>query len=309
MNNPRSSSLFREYYLSFSDGCSWWLSGVNESAGWVDKFAAIMELRESRVNGSPKLIFSPKVASNGTINRASNCVSARLSNSGPNAGLSITLPESLRVWCHDNIPDVVCEVKDNDKSSEAEIINMWFALHPIYQRSMCIGGLPFHAALIELDGRGVLLAARGDTGKSTCCRRFPDYWKPLCDDEALVVFDRQKKYRAHPFPTWSDYLWKHSEKTWNVQYSIPLAGVFFLEQSEVDEIKPLGEGQAAVLMAESAIQVYRKFWRTSAREDKRPFRLEIFNNACKMAKLIPAYRLCVSLHGEFWKKMEQVIGR
>lgn len=309
MNHPQSSSLSIEYFLTLSDGCSWWLSGVNESVRWVDKLATIMELKESRSNGSPKLIFSSEVASNGTINRASDCVAAKLSYSGPNAGLSISHPDSFRVWRYNNTPDVVCEVKDNDESAEIEIINMWFALHPIYQRSMCVGGLPFHAGLIELDGRGFLLAARGDTGKSTCCRRLPDYWKPLCDDEALVVFDKQKKYRAHPFPTWSDYLWKHSEKTWNVQYSVPLTGVFFIEQSEVDEIKPLGEGQAAVLMAESATQVCRKFWRTSAREDQRPFRMEIFNNACRMAKQIPAYRLCVSLYGEFWEKMEQVIGR
>jgi len=309
MNHPQSSSLSIEYFLILSDGCSWWLSGVNESVRWVDKLATIMELKESKSNGSPKLIFSSEVASNGRIHRASDCVAAKLSYSGPNAGLSISHPDSFRVWRYNNTPDVVCEVKDNDESAEIEIINMWFALHPIYQRSMCVSGLPFHAGLIELDGRGVLVAARGDTGKSTCCRRLPDYWKPLCDDEALVVFDKQKKYRAHPFPTWSDYLWKHSEKTWNVQYSVPLTGVFFLEQSEVDEVKPLGEGQAAVLMAESATQVCRKFWRTSAREDQRPFRIEIFNNACKMAKQIPAYRLCVSLHGEFWEKMEQVIGR
>jgi len=267
-----------------------------------------MELKESSLTGSPKLVFSSQVASNGTINRASDCVAAKLSYGGPNAGWLVPHPDSLRAWRYNNSPDVVCELKHNDEGAEIEIIYMWFALHPIYQRSMCIGGLPFHAGLIELDGRGFLLAARGDTGKSTCCRRLPDYWKPLCDDEALVVFDKQKKYRGHPFPTWSDYLWKHSEKTWNVQYSVPLTGVFFLEQSEADEIKPLGEGQAAVLMAESAIQVCEKFWRTSAKEYQRPFRTEIFNNACKMAKQIPAYHLCVSRHGEFWKKMEKVIG-
>lgn len=268
-----------------------------------------MELSESKLKGSPRLIFSSKVAANGTINRASDCVSAKLSYKGPNTGWLVSHPDSLRVWCYNNTPDVVCEVKNNDKIAEIEIINMWLALHPIYQRSMCIGGLPFHAGLIELDGRGVLLAAPGDTGKSTCCRRLPDYWKPLCDDEALVVFDTQKQYRTHPFPTWSNYLWRQSEKTWDVQYSVPLTGVFFLEQAAVDEIKPLGQGQAAVLMAASARQVCEKFWRTLAREDQRAFRKEIFDNACEMAKQIPAYRLCVSLNGAFWNKVEQVIGQ
>jgi SynChlorMet cassette protein ScmC len=309
MNQPQSSSLSVEYSLTLSDGCSWLLSGINESVRWVDKFATILELEKSRLNGSPKLIFSSKVASNGTINRTSDCVAANLSYRAPNAGWSVSHPDSLRVWCYKNTPDLVCEVENNHESPEIEIINMWLALHPIYQRSMCVGGLPFHAGLIELDGQGVLLAAPGNTGKSTCCCRLPNYWKPLCDDEALVVFDKQKRYRAHPFPTWSDYLWKDSKKTWNVQYSVPLTGVFFLEQAAVDEIKRIGEGQAAVLMAESATQVCEKFWRRLAREDQRSFRKEVFNNACKMAKQIPAYRLCVSLHDEFWEEIEQVIGR
>ena len=176
------------------------------------------------------------------------------------------------------------------------------------QREFLKGGLPFHAGLVELDGLGVLLAASGDKGKSTCCRRLPDYWKPLCDDEALVVLDKQKKYRVHPFPTWSDYLWNRSKKTWKVQYSVPLSGVFFLEQSEADEVVPVGEGQATVLLSESAMQICQKFWKSLDREDQRLFRKELFNNACEMAKQIPAYLLRVSRNGRFWEKIEQVLG-
>ena len=186
---------------------------------------------------------------------------------------------------------------------------MWFALHPIYQRSISKGGLPFHAGLVELGGRGVLLAASSDTGKSTCCRRLPDDWKPLCDDEALIVLDKNKNFRAHPFPTWSDYIERQSEKTWNIQYSVPLSRVFFLEQSEIDEVAPIGEGEAALLISESAMQICEKFWRNASEEEQRNFRKMLFNNACKMAKQIPAYRLGVSRNGRFWEKMEQVLER
>jgi SynChlorMet cassette protein ScmC len=96
-------------------------------------------------------------------------------------------------------------------------------------------------------------------------------------------------------------------KTWNVQYSVPLAGAFFLEQSEVDEVLPVGEGQAAVLMNESAGQICGKYWRNLDKEDQKNFREELFNNACEMAKKIPAYRLNVSLEGRFWEKIEQVL--
>jgi len=69
----------------------------------------------------------------------------------------------------------------------------------------------------------------------------------------------------------------------------------------------MGEGQAAFLVAESSAQVCETFWRTLEREDQRLFNKSIFDNACAMAKQIPAYRLHVSLHGRFWEKIEQVI--
>jgi SynChlorMet cassette protein ScmC len=267
-----------------------------------------MELKKSRLNGSPKLIFFMRGASNGPVDIALPCVAAKLRSWSRNAGWVVSDPASLRVWCSESIPDVLCEVSHHDQVPEIQFLNMWYALLPIYQRSIYGGGLPLHAGLVELDGLGVLLAASGDKGKSTCCLRLPDYWKPLCDDETLVVLDKKKKYRAHPFPTWSEYYWKRSEKTWDVQYSLPLSGVFFLEQSDADEVVPVGEGQAAVLMSESASQVCEKFWRALDREDQRPFRNGLFNNACEIAKQIPAYRLSVSRHGRFWEKMEQVLG-
>jgi SynChlorMet cassette protein ScmC len=153
-----------------------------------------------------------------------------------------------------------------------------------------------------------LLVASGGTGKSTCCERLPDDWLPLSDDESLVVLKEAKKYQAHPFPTWSDYLFKRNKKTWNVQYSVPLSGIFFLEQAEDDHVESVGEGTAAVLMTESATQICEKFWRNLGQEDQKEHRTELFDNACEMAKNIPGYRLSVSKDGRFWEKMEEVIG-
>lgn len=307
MNRTQTFSPSVEYSLTLSDGSSWWLSEYNDHTGLVDRLAAIMELKESRLNGSPKLIFSQKEASDGGKSGVERCVTAKLRSWGRNTGWAVNDPASLRVWCSENIPDVLCEVSHHDQVPEVQFLNMWYAILPIYQRSICRGGLPLHAGLVELDGLGVLLVASSDKGKSTCCRRLPDYWKPLCDDEALVVFDKQKKYRVHPFPTWSDYLLKRAKNTWNVQYSVPLYGVFFLEQFETDEVIPVGEGEAAVLMSESSSQICQKFWRTLDIEAQRLFRNELFNNACDMAKHIPAYHLSVSRHGRFWEKIEQVL--
>ena len=274
----------RGYGLSLSDGNNWWVTGDEDNIRWIDDLTAILELKECAPDDLPKLIFSKM----------------------DDTGWEFYDHRIVRIWYRDSTPDIVYEVKDWEEEN-LKYINMRYSLHPIYQRSISKGGLAFHAALAELDGRGVLLSAPGDTGKSTCCRRLPDYWKPLCDDESLVVLNEQKMYRAHPFPTWTDYLWKRAANTWDVQYSVRLAGVFFLEQSETDEVVPIGNGEAAILMAESATQACGKFWRGLDEADQRTRREEAFSNACAMAKAIPAFRLRVSLHGRFWEEIEKAL--
>jgi SynChlorMet cassette protein ScmC len=307
MNQTLSKFPPVEYGLTLSDGSSWCLSGVNGQSAWVDRLAAIMELKAAGLNGSPKLIFSSTAAAHHTKNSGTSCVAARLNLWGRSTRWRIDDPASVNVWSTESIPDVLCEMTHPVRLEEIQYLNMWYTLLPIYQRSVSLGGLPFHGGLVELDGRGVLLAASSDKGKSTCCGRFPEYWQPLCDDETLVVLDTQKQYRAHPFPTWSEYILKRSKKTWNVQDSVPLAAIFFIEQSETDEIEPLGEGQTAVLITESAAQIYEKFLKHADKKDQRQFREVFFNNACRMAKQIPSYRLHVSLNGRFWEKMEEAL--
>jgi len=179
---------------------------------------------------------------------------------------------------------------------------------PFNNRASDEGGLPFHAALIEKKGAGVLLAASGHTGKSTCSRRLAANWTPLCDDEALVISDKEKRFRVHPFPTWSDYMDRGSDNTWDIQHSVPLCGIFFLEQSDTDEAIALGQGEAAALVNESVTQVCEKYWRTGNREFQRNSRRQVFNNACALAENIPAFKLRVSLNGRFWEKIEQALG-
>ena len=287
------------YRLSLDDGNSWWITGDRDYVHWIDEMAAIMELEECSHNGSPGLIFSK-------IRNTSDASHSQLRCWSDDKGWAACDYKTIRIWSHRYIPDVICEVK-YDEDDIAKYIGMRLSLKPIYQGSIYSGGLPFHAALAELKGRGVLLVAMSGTGKSTCYRRLPDYWKPLCDDEVLVVLHEQKEYRAHPFPTWSDYLWKRRAETWNTHYSATLLAVFFLEQSETDEVVPIGKGEAAFLMSESAFQVCKKFFRKENIEDQREFKGKLFSNACAIAKMVPAFRLNISLHGTFWKEIEKAI--
>lgn len=284
----------KSYQLKLSNGHGWELKAHNGVSEWLDKLAYIMRLGPSETDRFPKNIFC-KI---GDFPRVKEHYSAEDWFAYNN--------RSFRTWASNTISDVICEV-NNAGNHDIEIVNMWNSLFPIYQRVQDGGGLPFHATLLELDGRGVLVAAPGDTGKSTCYSRVPNYWKPLCDDEALVVCGPNNEYRAHPFPTWSEYLWKTSNKSWNVQYSVPLRAIFFLEQAESDKITDLGEGQAAVYINQSATQVSRKFWRRLDKETKNTLVKLQFNNAVKMTKHIPSFTLHATLHGKFWEEIEKVL--
>jgi len=290
------------YGLHLADGCNWCLSADVHISPWLDEFATIMRLSEHSPGDSSRLIFlkmQDKADPERIVNAALVCPDAA-------AGWMFYDRVYLRIWHHHTIPDILCEIKD-EWGGGAEYTTMWYSLQYIYNRSMQCGGLPFHAACMELDGQGVLLAATGGTGKSTCYRRVPEYWKPLCDDEALVVLNKQGQYRVHPFPTWRDYLEKRANNTWDVQYSVPLSGIFLIEQAESDEVKQLGTGQAAVLISESAYQVCFRHYQILDGEEKRRFWKQIFDNACKIAEKIPVFRLRVSLHGQFWKEIEKSI--
>jgi SynChlorMet cassette protein ScmC len=185
---------------------------------------------------------------------------------------------------------------------------MWDAVPSIFWESICRGGLPFHAALLKHQGQGVILAAPGETGKSTCSRRVVFPWQSSCDDEVLVVSAPAGGYLAHPFPTWTDYLWERADNTWNVEDAVPLAGIFFFEQSPKDKYKPLTGAQAAIAATYSAEQIMNRFLRWFAAKEARELRRTMFANACAIVKQVPVFHLQVSLTGNFWEKIEAALG-
>ena len=295
----------KSYHLCLSNGIEWNLTAYHGTGEWLSKLAYIMGLEQTEKGHLPEIIFCQQ----GDSRHARKYNDSDIGDYGARKirkGWVAHDLKSIRTWSNHTTSDVICEV-GNDGSHALEIVNMWISLQPIYQRVQDGGGLPLHAALLELDGRGILLAAPGNTGKSTSCSRLPDYWNVLGDDEALVAYEPGNGYRVHPFPTWSEYIWSSSRKSWNVQQSVPLHSLFFLEQAENDEVIPLGAGQAAVSINKSATEVARKLWRGLDDETKRPLVKLQFDNACEMAKYIPAFTLRATLHGRFWEEIEKVL--
>ena len=168
-------------------------------------------------------------------------------------------------------------------------------------------GVLLHGALAEWNGNGVILAGPGGRGKTTASRRLPRHWQSFCDDTTLVVCDKNGVYRAHPWPTWSTFMFNGPGGTWNVQHAVPLKGIFFLEQSHEDASKPLRIPQSICLLNESAEQVS---WFMPGHDEKnalRELRLQRFDNICNLAKIIPSYLLRMGSEGTFWQEIERAL--
>ncbi len=269
---------------------------------WVDKLASIMELKPCADELGDELLFYFQYEDD-AINIQGNMKCGAGFNKD---GWWNVSTKNVRYRFHDEISDMLCEVNSYPYNEIKYGIMSNFLLS-VCHRIIDYGGISLHAALIERDGKGVIVAGSGNTGKSTCCTRIPAPWNPLCDDETLVLLDKENRYKAHPFPTWSEYTMKRSEKTWNVQYSVPISAIFLLEQSETDGVVPVGKGQAAIYINQAASQTTGYFWEIMDKDHQREARNTAFKNACDLAEAIPFFRLRASLHGKFWEEMEKVI--
>ncbi len=169
------------------------------------------------------------------------------------------------------------------------------------------GAVLLHGALIEREGSGVILAGAGGAGKTTAARRFLSPWRPLCDDTTLVVSGENGIYWAHPWPTWSSFLYGGTGGSWDVQHAVPLRGIFFLEQSPEDSFEPLGMAQAVCLLNESAEQTLWPLSDVMKKDELRIIRLKRFENICKMSHGVPSFVLRLGLNGPFWREIERAL--
>jgi SynChlorMet cassette protein ScmC len=286
----------RGYSLRLGDGSCWWLAGSSHAALMAEKMAAIMQLREGEPEDGHLLFFYEK-----------NADLRRLQLPLLQAQGWLNLEHYFQIRYHPGLRHFLGEY-DPGETHIYTFGLMCEALPYVYWESICRGGLTFHATLLEYQGQGVILAAPGETGKSTCSRRVPPPWRARCDDEVLVVLSPEGRYLAHPFPTWTDYLWERADNTWQVEDALPLAGLFFFEQAPEDDCQPLEGTQAAVAAISSAGQIMARFLKRCESAEARKIRMTMLDNACAIVKQIPAFHLRVSLTGCFWEKIEAALG-
>jgi SynChlorMet cassette protein ScmC len=294
------------YLLRLGNGEGWQLTSTADVRAEVEELARIMGLNSCEPNGYPKLIFIRRTLGNTEGEEPMRRLGENTQKDLRGLGWKARDLGLLRLWSHKDVPDLICEMKHEEGDYELSILRMQLSLYPIYQLAQDSGGLPFHAGLVERNGKGVMLTAPANTGKSTCCHRLPRPWRTLCDEETLVVRDVQKRYLAHPFPTWSDYHTKRSRRTWDVYRHLPLSSIFLLEQGDRDAAIPVGQGEAAVFMYQSAMQVCYRYWDSLDHEELSVRKRKLFENACDLAGTVPTFKLQVSLTGRFWEEIEKV---
>ncbi|MCX5834372.1 MAG: SynChlorMet cassette protein ScmC [Deltaproteobacteria bacterium] len=292
--------------LQLAGDLSWTLIGTAEASSWVMKLSKFMCLKNGDTNGCPKIIFcragldGKKKAE--SIRQLKEKVSAEI----PLNGWQILSGSGLEIWSHRQNNCIICDL-GNISTNEIDAMQMIAVISIIWKEAIRKGGIPLHAGLLEFEGRGVAIAANGGGGKTTCAGRLPSSWKAHCDDAALVLRASPSDYVVHPFPTWSKYLSKHCESTWVVEKRLPLSGIFFLEKAWTDEVIPLGRSRAAVSINQSAWQIMSSWIGAIPKKEKTELYLKLFENACALAGVIPAYTLRVSMTGRFWEKIEECL--
>lgn len=202
---------------------------------------------------------------------------------------------------------IACSLSVSE-NSHTFALQLIFLSHIISDRVRKRGGALIHGALAECYGQGIIIAGQGGAGKTTASRRLNRPWRSLSDDAALVVFDDEGRYWAHPWPTWSSFSMPGgSGGIWNTQRALPLKAIFFLKQNERDALDPLGKGESAVLLQQCSAQLTLYASPPLSKKEMSALHLELFQNACSLVMRIPCYKLGASLNGAFWKKIEQAL--
>lgn len=290
------------YSFSLSDGQSWGIHPAEEAREWADGFARLLSLAPSQADPDCMIRFE-RFPHGGAAGNGGLALPPRGCFGG---GWRVGIFPHLEVWRHETLRESVCRLHRTDNPSRVRE-QMRHALMPLYESTVRRGGLPLHAALVERDGRGVLLVGRSGVGKSTACLRLPRKWTVLGDDLALAVRRLEGGFAVHPLPTWSRVGIGSDGDAWNISRGVDLSAVFFLAQAGVDEAEPAGRAAAAVILAHAAETIFNSVRTTAHAFGTLPLKGEIFTNAAAMASAVPSYSLRLSLTGRFWERIEAIL--
>ncbi len=267
-------------FLSLGDDTFWQISGLDKnSVEAVSCLKNIMGLHDSSPGCNKQLIVYTN------------------SNTDSKKNLTVNSPGTR-----------FCDV-DYSPDMDMLVLQLMKIAALLRQESEKKMGFLIHGALAEYKGRGVILAGRGGIGKTTAVGRLPETWTPLSDDLTLIVCDSNGSYMAHPWPTWSRFMFGGSGGSWNVNRNLPLAGVYFLKRGKTDGSVVIDRPEAVCRLVQSAEEALLPITLRSEKYDSRDMRINRFNNIVTFTESVPAYILSFAEKGNFWQEIEKDIFR
>jgi len=183
---------------------------------------------------------------------------------------------------------------------------VWQLTVSIALKTIWRGGLLVHGVLVEHEGRGFILTGPSGAGKTTARERLPEGWQGLSDDATLVLRCRDG-FWGHPWPGTRELLGLQTEGC-DVQRGVPLWGVFFLQQSQNDQLSRAPQSQAACMLIEASEQLLPFRPDVHTRNELRKLRLSVLDNVCDLVRSVPVHILQLTLDGHFWEEIERVLG-
>jgi MoaA/NifB/PqqE/SkfB family radical SAM enzyme len=132
----------------------------------------------------------------------------------------------------------------------------------------------FHAAGMDIGGKGILLVGHSEAGKTTAARMLQKHGDVLCDDR-IVVRRGPAGLRIHG-------TWSHGDMADVSAGSAPLSAILFLDKAHANRLVPVAKGiETARLLVQYVVKplVTGDWWEKV---------LALIEN---MAREVPAYRL------------------
>ncbi len=290
--------------LSKEFRCSFHATG--EMSRWLEKYAVIMGLRAGGLDGGWRVLLVDRRPSSGSQDRS-------LVEEFANA-----LPErsSASDWQEFQLADVLDGAVSNELRAavfglnRAENDRIWylsmsFATHLLHRLALEVGGLTLHAGAVVRDEKAVLLSAPSATGKSTAVKRVGGQWRPLCDDQVLLLPNGAEGWRAHPLPTWSDYFLARGRPVWDVHAGYELAGLVFLQQGEQTELKPLDLSRAVAWTNQGARFLFTNTYLSTWERDHAEWKRRLFLRSRELVEKTPVFRLDLTLHDPYWELLDR----
>ena len=131
-NFPIEKSVSSEFLLRLGDGKVWELVAAKGTGSEVRQLGRMMGLKRSyQTADHSKLVFLRNGLGKGKYDKSVEGVDEDLEANFIELGWKAHTLNSIRLWSHDSVPDVFCELRHQEGAHVQSILSMRLSLLPI----------------------------------------------------------------------------------------------------------------------------------------------------------------------------------